>query len=90
MMKRNFSLLALAIALPAAAFASGLSPKAEDQAKIHEILSGQGFEVYEVELEDGLYEVEASKDGLQFEVYMDAQFNILEMEEESDAEPGDD
>ena len=87
---RNFSLAALAIALPVAAFASGLTPAAEDEAKIREMLTAQGFEVHEVEMEDGLYEVETTKEGLELEVYMDAQFNILEMEEDNDSEEADD
>lgn len=81
------SAIALALLLPVAAFASGVSsgtePTAEVTSRIHEILAAQGLAVEEIELEDGGFEVEARKDGLEFEVYMDADFNILEIEEDS-------
>lgn len=79
-------LLAVALILPAAAFASSVTPASEPSAEvvsqIHEILSAQGYQVEEIELEDGGFEVETSKDGAAFEVYMDAELNILKTEEE--------
>lgn len=94
MMTFNKSLIALALVLPATAFASGLTtgtePSTEVVNQIHAALQAKGLEVQEIELEDGGYEVEAEMDGLVFEVYMDAELNILEMEEEGPEEDGDD
>ncbi|MEP2716958.1 PepSY domain-containing protein [Pseudophaeobacter sp.] len=78
------SLTALALLIPVAAFASGMVPAEEVQTAIRDQLSAQGFVVHEIEAEDRGYEVEADKEGLSWEVTLDADFNIIEMEEDDD------
>ena len=80
-----FSTLAICsvLALPVAgAMASG-----EQEQLTHEVtqsiqtkLTAEGYEVGEIEIEDGLYEAEAQKDGQQFEVLLNAAFEIVSTE----------
>lgn len=88
------SIIALALVLPAAAFASGVTsatqPSAEVVTQIHQALQAEGMEVQEIELENDGFEVEAVKDGLEFEIYMDAGLNILKIEEEGPEDSDDD
>ncbi len=67
--------LAIALALPStAALAAGEneSPAAEDmQARIETMLTEQGYEVRRIQMEDGLYEAYALRDGERFEIYLD-------------------
>ncbi|UWQ64016.1 PepSY domain-containing protein [Leisingera caerulea] len=81
-MRHSLKLLALAFTLPAAAaFASDGTPGAETQAKIRELLTGQGYDVRKIETEDGLYEAYALKDGKKYEVYLNDKIEVVKIEE---------
>jgi uncharacterized membrane protein YkoI len=49
---------------------------------ITKLLEGQGYRIKEVEFDDGAYEVEAYKDGKEFEIKLDRMGNILKIEED--------
>lgn len=72
-------LLAAAISLPATfAAASNDGMISEDvQALIRATLTEQGYEVRQIEMEDGMIEVYALKDGQRFELYLDDAYNIV-------------
>jgi hypothetical protein len=77
-----FSTLAICsvLALPvASAMASGEQEQLTDEVtqSIRTKLTAEGYEVGEIEIEDGLYEAEAQKDGQQFEVHLNAAFEIV-------------
>ena len=76
-MKRTIALV-LALAAGTAAVASDDNGSV-DAATIDAIktqLSLEGYEVLEIEAEDGMFEAEAVKDGVEYEIYLDDQFNI--------------
>jgi hypothetical protein len=72
-------LIALAAALLAAApaFAEAVRLDANSEAAIRAKMTADGYEVRRVDTEDGYYEVYAMKDGKKFEVYLDAQLNVV-------------
>ncbi len=74
--------LALALSLPAGvALASSdatLSP--ETIAAVTRKLTDEGYEVRSVQMEDGLIEVYAMKDGKKYEMYLDDQMNVVKSE----------
>ncbi|MCV2875335.1 PepSY domain-containing protein [Rhodobacteraceae bacterium XHP0102] len=70
--------LALATALPLAAQASGYERLTEEQrANITAAMTEQGYETRKIEMEDGMIEVYAVKDGERFELYLDNNFEII-------------
>lgn len=70
--------LALALALPAVALASSDEQIPQDtQAAIRTLLEAQGYEVRQIESEDGLYEAYALKDGERYEIYINADMQIV-------------
>ncbi|MEY3005594.1 MAG: hypothetical protein RLZZ491_2770 [Pseudomonadota bacterium] len=70
--------LALAMALPGMAMASSSSKVPEQtQTAIRTMLEEQGYEVRKIETEDGLFEAYAVKDGQRYEIYINAQMEIL-------------
>lgn len=82
-MRHSPKLLALALALPAAAaFASDGAPNAETQAKILELLTGQGYDVRKIEAEDGQYEAYAVKDGKKYELYLNGKIEVVRIKED--------
>lgn len=89
-MKQTVKILALALSLPAAAaLASGAPVSPETEISIRDLLTGQGFQVKEIEAEDGLFEAEATKDGKNYEFYLNDQIEIVRIEDE-DIEDHDD
>lgn len=78
-MTRLLSTTALILALgTGAAFASsGHDLSAELKTQITEHLTAQGYEVRKIDREDGMIEVYALKDGQRFELYLDAELNIV-------------
>ena len=72
-------LLAAALSLPATfAAASNDGMISEDvQAQIRATLTQQGYEVRQIEMEDGMIEVYALKDGQRFELYLNDAYNIV-------------
>lgn len=79
-MTRTYIAAALAglIALPALAF-DGKGTMIDDarMVEITTLLSAQGYEVHEIEAEDGMIEVEARKDGQDYELYLDAALQVI-------------
>ncbi|WP_137700155.1 PepSY domain-containing protein [Marimonas lutisalis] len=78
MFKTTVAALALAIATTSAAFASD-SAQLTDQTRnqIREKLVAEGYEVGKIKTEDGMYEAYAKKDGNRYEIYLDAQLNVV-------------
>ncbi|MCT4683474.1 MAG: PepSY domain-containing protein [Roseicyclus sp.] len=70
--------LALAIALPGMALASSDAPVAEEtQTAIRTMLEAEGYEVRQIQTEDGMFEAYALKDGERYEIYIDADMQIV-------------
>ena len=69
--------VSLALASPALASTDGLVDKAT-QDKITTDLTAQGYEVRKIQMEDGMVEVYALKDGKKLELYLDAQGKIVD------------
>lgn len=87
----KFTVPLLALALPvSAALASGTPADAETEAQIRALLAEQGYDVSEIELEDGQYEAEAMKDGAEFEILLDQNLAVVSVEEEDDEGESDD
>lgn len=73
--------LALAIALPGVALATSddMVPQ-ESQAAIRTMLQSEGYEVRQIEREDGMYEAYALKNGERYEIYINAEMQIIRTE----------
>lgn len=73
--------LALALALPGLAMASpdDQVPQ-ETQATIRTLLEAQGYEVRQIDREDGMFEAYALKDGARYEIYINAEMQIVRTE----------
>jgi hypothetical protein len=83
MLKTVIAPLALALALTGAAHASGkVELTDENTAQIRQVLTEQGYEVAKIKLEDGMYEAYAKKNGQRYEVYLDADFQVVKAEED--------
>lgn len=50
--------------------------------QVKETLVAQGYEVAKVKKEDGLFEAYARKDGQKYEVFLDADFNVVRTKED--------
>lgn len=73
--------LALAIALPGMALASPDTPVTEEtQTAIRTMLEAEGYEVRQIEAEDGMFEAYALKDGERYEIYINAEMQIVRTE----------
>jgi hypothetical protein len=85
-MTRTFlSALALALALGAGTARADDDEAAFDPAKeaeIRTLLTGQGYEIRSVGMDDGRIEVHAVKDGQLLEIYLNADLTIAEIEQE--------
>jgi len=69
----------LLLGTAAASFAEG-SEQAADAAKQDQIrasLTGQGYDVRKVDMEDGMYEVYAMKDGKKVQLFLDDSMKIV-------------
>lgn len=77
------ALLALCVALPTGAFATDASaPSADVQAQVRTILEAEGYEVRQIQTEDGMIEAYALKDGERFEIYLNASLEIQRIEQD--------
>ena len=75
------AILALAIALPGMALASPDTPVTEEtQTAIRTMLEAEGYEVRQIEAEDGMFEAYALKDGERYEIYINAEMQIVRTE----------
>jgi len=83
MLKTILAPLALSLALAGAAHATGkIELTDENTAKVRQVLTKQGYEVAKIKLEDGMYEAYAKKDGQRYEVYLNADFVVVETRED--------
>ena len=81
MLKKIVTPAILAATLAGAAFASGtVELTDENTAQIRAMLTEQGYEVAKIKIEDGMYEAYARKDGQKYEVFLNAAFEIVEIE----------
>ncbi len=67
---------ALVLAAPVFASTDGLVDKAT-QEKITADLTAQGYDVRKIQMEDGMVEVYAMKDGKKLELYLDATGKVV-------------
>jgi len=75
------TVLALALALPGAAFAtSDEAVPADTAAAIRTMLEAEGYGVRQIEREDGMFEAYALKDGQRYELYINAEMQIIRTE----------
>jgi hypothetical protein len=58
------------------------TPKPKSKEEIAQMLESLGYKVKEVEFDDGRYEVEAYKNGKEFEIKVDRMGKILKIEED--------
>lgn len=76
MTRTLLSAAALALALTAPAFASDTMDPAKVEA-IRASMTDQGYEVRKIDMEDGLYEVYAIKDGKKMEIYINDALEVV-------------
>ncbi|MDQ7070062.1 MAG: PepSY domain-containing protein [Rhodobacterales bacterium] len=78
LVKTTAAALALAmITMAQPVLASGGDVSQEQRTHITTMLTEQGYDVRKIEMEDGQIEVYALKDGSRFEIYLDADMNIV-------------
>ena len=78
MFKSILAASVLSIAVAGAAVAG--SPVSDEvKAQASAALTAQGYEVRSVQMEDGMIEAYAIKDGKAFEIYLDAEMKIVEI-----------
>lgn len=73
---------AFAITLTDAVHAMGtveLTDENKDQIQL--ILTAEGYEVGKIKIEDGMYEAYAKKDGHRYEIFLNGDFEIVEIED---------
>lgn len=75
--------LTLAVCLAGPALASdSLKLDADTEAQIRTTLTEDGYDVRKIEVEDGMYEAYATKDGHKYEVFLDASLTVVKIEED--------
>lgn len=83
MFKKTVTPLAVALMLSGAAYASGKVELTDQNTnQIRTMLTEQGYEVAKIKIEDGMYEAYAKKDGQRYEVFLNAAFEIVDIEED--------
>ena len=83
MMKKLAATLAVAIAFAGAAHASAtVELTDENTTQIRELLTADGYEVAKIKIEDGMYEAYAKKDGQRYEVFLNGDFEVIEVKED--------
>lgn len=81
MKTRLLPAILLALALPAGMAAADDAVDDATQAQVRTLLTEQGYsEVRKIQMEDGLIEAYAIKDGEMFEVFLDAELHIVRVE----------
>lgn len=83
-MKKNIAAsLVLTFALAGAVMAAGkVELTDQNTTQIREMLTEQGYEVAKIKIEDGMYEAYAKKDGHRYEVFLNADFEIVKTEDD--------
>ena len=78
MLKKSALTLALILATASAGLASDRGALSEQtRTQIRDKLTSQGYEVRKIKSEDGQYEAYVMKDGQRFELYLDANLNVV-------------
>ena len=81
MFKTLATSLALSAALATGALATNPVELTDANTKqIRQVLTDQGYEVAKIKIEDGMYEAYAKKDGKRYEVFLNGDFEIVEIE----------
>ncbi len=78
----RFTAALLALALPTATLASGATTSLGKGPEIRSLLSAQGFEVTEIDYEDGYFEAEAIRGGIEYDIYLTEDLEILLVKED--------
>ncbi|MBU3258451.1 PepSY domain-containing protein [Roseovarius sp. PS-C2] len=77
-------IIALALAITAGTMAQASDDYIKiDPAKTQQIetlLTEQGYDVRKIEMDDGLYEAYALKDGARYEIYLDSNLTVVKTE----------
>ncbi|WP_288941814.1 PepSY domain-containing protein [uncultured Roseovarius sp.] len=77
-------IIALALAITAGTMAQASDDYIRiDPAKTQQIetlLTEQGYDVRKIEMDDGLYEAYALKDGARYEIYLDGNLSVVKTE----------
>lgn len=83
MIRKFLAPVLLACTLSTAALAANtVELTDQNTAQIRTMLTEQGYEVGKIKIEDGLYEAYARKDGKKFEVFIDANFDVVRTKED--------
>lgn len=83
MLKTILTPLAVSLALAGAAHASGKVELTDaNTSQIRQTLTDQGYEVAKIKIEDGMYEAYARKEGQRFELYLNADFEVVKTKED--------
>ena len=85
MKKLTLPVLALLAALPAGASFASDNVDPALAAQLREKLVAEGYEVRKIEMDDGLIEAYALKDGTQYELYFTADLEPVGHDEDSDS-----
>lgn len=79
-------IIALALAIAAGSLAhateSSVSLDTVTSDKIKTMLTADGYEIRKIEVEDGMYEAYALKDGNRYEIYLNADLEIVKTEQD--------
>jgi hypothetical protein len=59
---------------------AGVSLTPETEAQIRAQLTEQGYDVAKIKIDDGMYEAYARKDGKKYEVYLNADLEVVKTE----------
>ena len=75
--KTTLTAAILALTLGAAPVMAGGSVPEATQSQVTDMLTADGYEVRKIEMEDGMIEVYALKDGAKMEIYLDSDLTIV-------------
>lgn len=85
---KSTALLGLLFVAAPMAMAEGGDVDAATEAKITELMTAQGYDVRKMEMEDGLLEVYAVKDGKTFQVFYDEKLALVKTCDEAGCTDG--
>lgn len=83
------AVLGLTLFAAPVAMAEGAMIAPETQAKVTADLTAQGYEVRKMEMEDGLLEVYAVKDGKTWQLFLDAELKVVKTCTDNTCEEGE-
>ena len=80
MIKTSLAALILSASTLPVLASSDAEISAEAQAKISAVLLAMGYTPQEIEAEDDMFEAEATKEGQDYEITLNAEFQIVDVE----------